>query len=138
MTNKNNQKPKYLNITELWATKLALLWCALAIVIGVTSVEIVAGIAIPLMTIIMFVAAKWMIKLLLSIQKVNPFLAQKYFGYAVMFFWAAGIYGFLSFLIKGIFGQMDAEHGTFFMIAASVFPLGLSLGASEMWQHNDE
>jgi hypothetical protein len=138
MTNKNNQKPKYLNITELWATKLALLWCTLAIVIGVTSVEIVAGIAIPLMTIVMFIAGKWMIKFLLTIQKVNPFLDQKYFGYVVMFFWAAGIYGFLSFLIKGIFGQMDAEYGTFFMIVGSIFPLGVSLGASEMWQQNDE
>jgi hypothetical protein len=132
------EKPEYIKLTESWATKVALSWCVLAVFIGVATVELATGIAIPLMTMIMFFAGKWMIKFLLSIQKVNPFLDRKYFGYVVMFFWAAGIYGFLSFLLKGLFGQMDAEHGTFFMIAASVFPLGLSLGASEMWQYNDE
>lgn len=132
------EKPEYIKFTESWATKVALLWCTLAFFIGVATVELVTGIAIPLMTMIMFFAGKWMIKFLLSIQKVNPLLDRKYFGYAVMFFWAAGIYGFLSFLLKGLFGQMDAEHGTFFMIVGSVFPLGVSLGASEMWQLDDK
>jgi hypothetical protein len=132
------EKPEYLKFTESWATKVALLWCTLAVFIGVATVELATGIAIPLMTIIMFFAGKWMIKFLLSIPKVNPFLDRKYFSYIVMFFWAAGIYGFFSFLLKGLFGQMDAEHGTFFMIVGSVFPLGVSLGASEMWQLDDK
>jgi hypothetical protein len=131
------EKPQYLEITDKWAFKVVLLWCVASLIIGVTFVEVTIGIAAPIMTLIMLFAGKYMVKLLLSIQKTNPVLTPKIYNFAIMFFWGAGIYGCLTFIFKGSFGEMDAANSTYFIITASMFPLGSSIGASEMWRSKE-
>ena len=131
------KKPQYLEVTDKWVFKSALLWCAVSLIIGVTYIEVAIGIAAPIMTIIMLFSSKYMVKLLLSIQKANPLLTPKIYNFAIMFFWGAGIYGCLTFIFKGVFGEMDAPNSTFFIITASMFPLGSSIGASEMWRSKE-
>ena len=131
--NQPQKKPKYLIITEKWVTKGVLLWSALSVVVGVTAIGIVEGIAIPLMTIVMLFVGKLMINFLLTVQKSNPFISRKIFDYLILFFWGGGIYAFLSFLLYGAFGELEKPQYAFFYIAASIFPLGSSIGAAEKW-----
>lgn len=79
-----------------------------------------------------------MLMLIIGIQRVNRFNSSKskFIDYAIIFFWGFGIYGFISFLIFGIFESSELEHSNFFFIVASVFPLGASLGAAQEWIKN--
>ena len=131
--NQPQLKPKYLTFTENWTTKAGFVWCTIFSVIGVTFIGITEGIATPLMTILMLFVGKWMIKFLLSIQISNKLVSHKAFDFVILFFWAAGVYGFIYFLIQGAFGQFAEPEYAYFYFAASIFPLGASLGAAEKW-----
>lgn len=132
---------KYISFSEKWLTKFVLLWCALALVIGLLIEEDKAlAIAAPIMAIIMFFAGSWILRAIISFQRVNPFLAVKsrikILNYAAIFFWSFGVIGFVQFLANGLLTNNDLEGTNFFLIAASVFPLGASLGAAKEWSKN--
>jgi len=132
---------KYITLSEKWLTKFVLLWCALALVSGLLIEEDkVLAIAAPIMAIIMFFAGSWMLRALISFQRVNPFLTgesrAKILNYAAIFFWSFGFIGFMQFLTNGLFTNNELEGTNFFLIAASVFPLGASLGAAKEWSKN--
>jgi hypothetical protein len=132
---------KYISLSEKWLTKFVLLWCAFALVIGLLIEEDKAlAIAVPIMVIIMFFAGSWMLRAIISFQRVNPFSAVKsgtnILNFAAIFFWSFGIIGFVQFLTIGLFTNNDLEGTNFFLIAASVLPLGASLGAAKEWSKN--
>lgn len=127
---------KYISLSEKWLTKFALLWCTIALVIGLLVEEDKAlAIAAPIMTIIMFFVASWMLRAVISFQRVNPFLGlksrEKILNYATIFFWSFGVIGFVLALANGLLTNNDLEGTNFFFIVASVFPLGLSLGPAK-------
>ena len=126
-------KPKYLSFTDRWATKVVMAWSCMSLIIGVTNIELVAGIVFPLMTVLMFFACQWLIKFVLEFQKANPYMPQRYFGFVVKFFWAVGLYFCGTFIFRGFFSDIQTDHGSFFLMVGSVFPLGVSLGASKVW-----
>lgn len=131
--NEISVKPKYLSFTDRWATKVVMAWSCMSLIIGVTNIELIAGIAFPLMTVLMFFASQWLIKFVLEFQKANPYMPQRYFGLVVKFFWALGLYFCGTFVFRGFFGDIQSDHGSFFLMVGSVFPLGVSLGASKVW-----
>ena len=131
--NQQSIKPVYFTFTERWATKVVMAWCCMSLVIGVSNIELMAGVIFPVMTAIMFFISQWLIKFVLTFQKHNPFMPQKYFGHVVKFFWLAGLYFCCSFAFRGLYGDIESEHGAFFLMVGAVFPLGISLGASKVW-----
>lgn len=131
--NQESTKPFYLTFTERWATKFVLTWCFLSLIIGVSYIELLAGISFPLMTVLMFYMTRWLIEFVLLFQKSNPFMPQKYFGHVVKFFWLVGIYFCGSFVFRVLFGDVESDYGAFFLMVGAVFPLGVSLGASQVW-----
>lgn len=131
--NEQTTKPKYLIFTERWALKVLMAWCFMSLVIGVVNIEVMAGISFPVVTVVMFFTVQWLIKFVLTFQKSNPFMPQKYFGLVVKFFWVVGIYFCCSFIFRGLFSDIEADHGAFFLVVGAVFPLGVCLGASQAW-----
>lgn len=132
--NQPQLKPQYLAVTEEYTVMAGLVWCAISVGVGVTFIGIAVGIAIPFMTFLMLFIGKWMIKFLLFVQKANPIISRKQFDFVILFFWASGILGFLCILMQGGFGHPAEAADTYFYIAASIFPLGVSLGAAEKWE----
>ena len=130
-------KPIYLQLTDRWTIKLTFVWCILSLFLGLVFVETMVAIAIPLMTAFMSFNGYWGMRLMLYVQKFNrDELKQRYYDWAVIFFWGGGVCFFPLALINGLtqlFQSDDLTHGYFF-ISASVFPLGCSLGASKQWQ----
>ncbi len=84
-----------------------------------------------------------MLRALISFQRVNPFgdakSRTKILNYAaIFFFWSFGIIGFVQFLTNGLFINNELEGTNFFLIVASVLPLGASFGAAKEWSKNKE
>jgi hypothetical protein len=125
-----------ISFSEKWFTKFSLLWCSISLLIGFYSVNDVAlAIAAPLMTIVMYFAAIVMATFVLGFQRVNPFNSpkSKFVKYAILLFWGFGIFGFIDFLLTGIFQTTEFENSNYFMIVAVVFPLGISVGSAKEW-----
>ena len=132
---------QYIGWTAQWLLRCACIWCGLALLIGLVLLDDKAlAIAAPVMTIVMFVVGAWMLRTLIDFQRVNPFLnscqRKKVIQWAIVFFWSCGIIGFLQFLLTGLFGNAEPIGTDFFLITASVFPLGASLGAAKEWLIN--
>ena len=128
----------YINLSEKWLTKFVLVWCSVSLAVGLYAIDDLGlAIAAPLMTVVMYFAGMGMLMLIIGFQRVNPInrnsSKSKFLDYAVIFFWGFGIYGFINFLIFGIFESSEFENSNFFFIVASVFPLGASLGAAKEW-----
>jgi len=127
---------KYINLSHQWLTRFVLVWCSVSLIIGLYTVDDLAlAIAAPLMTLFMYFAAMAMLMLVIGFQRINPFNSAKsrFVEYVTIFFWVCGIFGFISFLITGIFQTMDVDNSKYFLIVASAFPLGAALGASKEW-----
>ncbi|WP_334016230.1 hypothetical protein [Alteromonas sp. S167] len=126
----------YILLSEKWLTKIALLWCGFSVLLGfVVQVEIALIIAAPLMTLCMFFAGMVLSSTLIGFQKINPFAKSNpnFIKFAILFFWSFGIIAALYFLSSGIF-QVDEKNSTrYFLVVASVFPLGPTLGAAKEW-----
>ena len=128
---------KYINLSDKWLTKFVLVWCSVSLIIGLYTVDDLAlAIAAPLMTLFMYFAAMAMLMLVIGFQRINPFNSpkSKLVEYAAIFFWFCGIFGFISFLIAGIFQTTDVDNSRYFLIVASAFPLGAALGATKEWK----
>ena len=128
---------KYINLSDKWLTKFVLVWCSVSLMIGLYTVDDLAlAIAAPLMTLFMYFAAMAMLMLVIGFQRINPFNSpkSKFVEYATIFFWVCGIFGFISFLIAGIFQTTDVDNSKYFLIVASAFPLGAALGATKEWK----
>ena len=128
---------KYINLSDKWLTKFVLVWCSVSLMIGLYTVDDLAlAIAAPLMTLFMYFAAMAMLMLVIGFQRINPFNSpkSKFVEYATIFFWVCGIFGFISFLIAGIFQTTDVDNSRYFLIVASAFPLGAALGATKEWK----
>jgi len=126
----------YIELSEKWLTKIALLWCGLSIPLGFITQEDTALIfAAPLMTLFMFFAGMVMLIALIGLQKINPFAKANpnFIKFAILFFWSFGIIGALYFLCSGILGFGAIDGSSYFLIVASVFPLGATLGAAKQW-----
>ena len=87
------------------------------------------------MTLCMFFAGMILLSTLIGFQKINPFAKSNpnFIKFAILFFWSFGIIAALYFLSSGIF-QIDEKNSTrYFLVSASVFPLGPTLGAAKEW-----
>jgi len=134
----NSSKPQYLLNTDKWAFKACIAWCAITSLFGCIYVGVTEGIAIPLMTLFMVLAGSWMLKILLAFHKSNPFVNRRIYDSAVLFFWAGGILGFASILAFGLNHLLTGLTEGYFFISASIFPLGVSIGASKKWEQRFE
>lgn len=126
----------YIELSEKWLMKIAFLWCGLSIPLGfVTQKDTALIIAAPLMTLFMFFAGMVMLNALIGFQKINPFAKANpnFIKFAILFFWSFGIFGALYFLCSGIFGLGEIDGSSYFLIVASIFPLGATLGAAKQW-----
>jgi hypothetical protein len=126
----------YIIFSEKWFTKFSLLWCSISLLIGLYTInDLALAIAAPLMTIFMYFAAIVMVKFVLGFQRVNPLILpkSKFLKYAILLFWAFGIFAFFNFLLTGIFQTTEFENSNYFMVVASVFPLGISVGSAREW-----
>ena len=129
----------YIQLSEKWLIKFAVLWCGLSVPIGFLIKEDIAlVIAAPLMTLLMFFAGMIMLIALIGFQKVNPFAKSNpnFIKFAVLFFWTFGIIGAFYFLMSGLFGLGEVNGSSYFLIVASVFPLGATLGAAKQWSED--
>ena len=127
----------YIELSNKWLTKFVLIWCSMSLLLGLYAIDDLAlAIAAPLMTIFMYFAGMAMFMFIIGFQRVNPFNSpkSKIVDYAIIFFWCFGVFGFINFLIFGIFESSKFENSNFFFIVASVFPLGASLGAAKQWE----
>ncbi len=132
--NIKSQLNKYINFSEKWLTRIVLVWCSASLIIGLSTVnDLALVIAAPLMTIFMYFSGMAVLMAIIGVQRVNS-ANLKFIQYAIIFFWGFGIFGFINFLINGIFEPSKFENYTFFFIVASVFPLGASLGAAKEWK----
>lgn len=128
---------KYIDFSEEWLTKIVLVWCSASLLIGLLTLDDIAlAIAAPLMTVVMYFVGMAMLMAIIGFQRVNPFNSakSKFVDYAIIFFWGSGIFGFIYFLSAGIFQSSDIDNSKYFLIVASVFPLGASLGAAKQWK----
>ena len=99
-----NIEPLYKNTVKVF-TFASLVWFLIAVVIGLTFVQPTeAAISIALSGIFMFFVSGWMVRLLLYIQKENPFLTnKKIIDFFSMLLWVFGIIGALFFLLIGLY-----------------------------------
>ena len=131
-----NNLNSYIALSEKWLMKIVFLWCGLSLPLGIIiQEEITLVIAAPVMTLFMFFAGMVMLITLVGFQKINPFAKSNpnFFKFAILFFWAFGMIGALYLLISGILGLGKTDGSSYFLIVASVFPLGATLGAAREW-----
>lgn len=136
MNNESKLAP-YINFSEKYFTKFVLFWCTALLLIGLYAVnDMAVAIAAPLMTVLMYFAAIAMVSFVIGLQRANRFNSakSKFLEYVVLFFWAFGVFGFIKFLIAGIFKTTEFEHFNYFMLVAAVFPLGVSVGSAKQWR----
>ena len=84
------------------------------------------------MTVFMHFVAIVMVKGVISSKRINPFNSHNR-KYVILFTWAFGIFAFFHFLLTGVFQTSELENSRYFMIVASVFPLGASAGSAQEW-----
>ena len=126
----------YITFSEKWFTKFSLLWCSISLLIGLYAInDFALAIAAPLMTIFMYFAAIVMAKFVLGFQRVNPLISpkSKFLTYAILLFWAFGIFAFFNFVLTGIFQTTEFENANYFIVVGAVFPLGISVGSAKEW-----
>lgn len=123
-----SQKPIAMQLFEKWVVVSVVVWSSLSLLYGVTFVGIAEGIALPLMALFMFFVGRWMLFVILVVQKRNSAISRKLWDFVIYFFWGGSIFSFFYFLVSGIFAS--EENYTYFLIAASPFVLGPALGAS--------
>ncbi len=97
--------------------------------------DLALAIAAPLMTVFMHFVAIVMVKGVIGFQRINPFNSHKskYRKYVILFTWAFGICAFFHFILTGVFQTSELDNSRYFMIVASVFPLGASAGSAQEW-----
>jgi hypothetical protein len=130
------QKPVAMQLFERWVVVSVIVWSLLSSSYGVIYVGISEGIALPLMALFMFFVGRWMMFVLLIVQKRNSAINRKLWDFVIYFFWGGSIFSFLYFLVSGIFAS--EENYIYFLIAVSPFVLGPALGASKMWEQRFE
>ena len=131
-----NKLNSYIALSEKWLMKIALLWCGLSLPLGIiTQEETALVIAAPVMTFFMFFAGMVMLIVLVGFQKINPFAKSNpnFIKFAILFFWVFGVIGALYLLTSGTLGLGEIDGSSYFLIVASVFPLGATLGAAKEW-----
>jgi hypothetical protein len=130
------QKPLVMQLFERWVIVSVIFWLVLSSIYGIIYVGITEGIALPLMALFMFFAGRWMMFIMLIVQKRNSAISRKLWDFEIYFFWGGCVFSFFYFLVSGIF--TSEENYTYFLIAASPFVLGPALGASKMWEQRFE
>lgn len=101
-----------------------------------TEDDVALVIAAPIMATFMYFVAIALVMFVIGFQRVNPFNSPRstFIKYAILAFWGFGIFGFLYFLSTGLFQSSEFESANYFMMVASVFPLGASVGAAKQWR----
>lgn len=132
----NNEavKPKYLHCTEVLGFKIPLVWCSLAILVGLLFHEVVEAILVPLLTLLMVYLCHKITCFFLSFQEHSGILSDEVYGVVIKFIWFSSVLGFSISLFNAAFKSVTSEvNFEFFNGVFSIVYFGFALAAANKW-----
>ena len=132
----NNEavKPKYLNYTEILGFKIPLVWCSLAMLIGLIFHEVVEAILVPPLTLLMVYICHKITSFFLSFQEHSGILSEKVYGVIIKFIWFSAVLGFFISLFSAAYESVNNEVNFEFLNGVfSIVYFGFALAAANKW-----
>ncbi|MFT7356159.1 MAG: hypothetical protein ACI92T_003211 [Pseudoalteromonas distincta] len=127
-------KPKYLNCTEALGFKIPLVWCSLAILVGLIFHQVVEAILVPLLTLLMVYLCHKITCFFLSFQEHSGILSDKVYALVIKFIWFSAVLGFSISLLGAAFESVNSEvNFEFFNGVFSIVYFGFVLAAANLW-----
>jgi len=126
------EKPGYLVLTDVLATKIAVVWVVVSIFIMSGPMEFGISVVISLVVLLFYFLAKWLVQAIFLVQKWNPLMNKPIYDLFIFLFWAFGIFCAVVVMISS-FSSVQGG-GVNLTIIALACPLGFSAGASGKWE----